>query len=437
MPTTIAEILNSDLLAPRLHGIADLMAEKRPSALWVGAGLSARFGNIPTWGHLLETITANAHLNTADHALITTLISNGRTAYAAEYLEDLLQGKFYDQLYKYISAPSGSLPGYMRNWGLEDIVTTNYDCLIEDTFFWYNVVLPSSGMLNLISNTRKIVKLHGTIRDRTTCVASISSYIKNYDNNMDWYLANLFQTRNVIFIGSSMERSEPYFKILRFLKDNGRIPAGGHYCIRAVKDDAEASRLGNLLETFGILLLPYIPDRNAADPSKNHQFIDDALQFIEEKRPKKQLGKKEIDDINVGLKSAQWQPWAFELTECLIVKVIPDDLRKFTQDTVFRLFEMAARAEDAQLEIAFRRAVSFDLLLRLISGNLKFRTAKSLRSLAKTIELSIEKKDVLKIDRQTILAAIVNFNSQRAEWKAKAPSFERVDELAPPGWVQP
>ena len=164
------------------------------------------------------------------------------------------------------------LPARFSTWGVSELITTNYDTLIEHCLSFHDAVLPSSGIDSLLASRPKIVKIHGSVDRPDTCVASVTNYAKTYDNNLEWYLTHVFSTRTVIFIGSSMNESELFFRVLRFLKANRRV-LHPHYCILSVPDDIAANAHGRRLQRYGIVTIPFIPD-------PTYTFIDEIFDFL-------------------------------------------------------------------------------------------------------------------------------------------------------------
>jgi NAD-dependent SIR2 family protein deacetylase len=216
-PTTIQSLEKIAFLARRVEAMREAILDpKGLPALWVGAGFSAKYGRNPTWYIFLSKFLAeNFAPSHEDYALIDALLKAGKLDLAVEMLVRKRRSEFYKSIESAFAKSHSSLPLFLRNWNLHDVITTNYDTLTESCFDKHDVLLPSSGMHALLSSRPKIVKIHGTAAEPSTCVASITNYVRSYDNNLEWYLTNVFQTRTVVFFGSSMNEAEPYFDILR------------------------------------------------------------------------------------------------------------------------------------------------------------------------------------------------------------------------------
>jgi hypothetical protein len=274
-PTTIQGLEKVGFLARRVEAMREAILEpKRLPTLWIGAGFSAKYGRNPTWYVFLSKFLAeNFATSHEDYSLIDALLRAGKLDLAVEMLVRKKHSEFYRSIEGTFAKSHSSLPLFLHNWNLHDIITTNYDTLAESCFDKHDVLLPSSGMHALLSSRPKIVKIHGTAAEPNTCVASITNYVRSYDNNLEWYLTNVFQTRTVIFFGSSMNESEPYFDILRMLRANNKMQFS-HYCVLAVRDRKEAEIQGKRLRYYGIQTIPYFPDQR-------HRFVDDLLLYIE------------------------------------------------------------------------------------------------------------------------------------------------------------
>ena len=288
-PTTLAEIKRIPFLQKRLYKILDtLLDNPQNTVIWIGAGLSAKYGGLPTWRNFLMQVLEK-NLNSADDLEVAkTLIRVEKFSLAAEFLHDMLGDQFRQILVNAFGAFSGTLPDQLAYLTVRDIITTNYDTLLETALPWYKAISPSDGLELLLSQDFKIVKIHGSVSVPSSCVASVSGYAGAYNSNLHWYLVNVFSQNTVLFLGSSMSPSEPYFRTLKFLKDNGRL-GRQHYSLLAVQNSKFGKREGKRLHGLGIHVLPYIPD-----PS--HSILDELFTEIDSLR-----GKPSAVDARMGL----------------------------------------------------------------------------------------------------------------------------------------
>ncbi|MHC2531897.1 SIR2 family protein [Bradyrhizobium diazoefficiens] len=384
-PTTIAELRSIGRLRDRLERLASTIVDERCRAvLWVGAGLSRRFGNLPTWNSFLHQVADEALAGSdATRQAIKHLIDSGKQSLAAEYLGDVLGRAFTDHLVATFSESSGELPACMVKWGIRDVLTTNYDLLLEHRLTGYKVILPSVGMRGLLSSSSKIVKLHGTVDDPNSCVASISSYVKNYDNNLEWYIAQLFSTRPVVFLGSSMSQSEPFFKIIRILMD-GRISENKHLCVLSVPNAPTATKWGRSLSEYGIDLIPYIPDAD-------HSFILQLFDYIEEFRSSPQGISNVVSNVPDYIRAHRYFDAAKTLRNVLSGKTVPASQKKLIADQLTAFFaepfaETAAKAQSEAMRVLGHEAIELIKGFLELVGDLSFLSGKGLRNVRMVIE---------------------------------------------------
>jgi hypothetical protein len=291
--TTLEEIRRvgflSDRLAQMRHAVVDASDE---TALWIGAGISAKYAKLPTWTAFLSSLLKNIDPGSQDHALITSLIGSNRFALAAECLADLLGKRLFIQLAStFAPVNRSSLPDFFARSTIRDVITTNYDTALEARMPWSQTLSPAQDIEVLLSENFKIVKLHGSVATPESCVLSLTSYVRAYSVNMRWYLTHVFSSSSVIFLGCSMNPSEPCFQVLRLLKATGRAKKP-HFAVMAVANDDEAKAKGKWLNTFGIGLIPYIPDQT-------HSFIDELFGEL-----KRDLQSKESISHRVALARA-------------------------------------------------------------------------------------------------------------------------------------
>jgi hypothetical protein len=278
-PTTLDEISRIGFLRSRLDSVLNsILVHPDRTVLWIGAGLSAKYGGLPTWRAFLLSALSKNSVNEDELAILTRLVELGKFTLAAEYLNDVFGERFPTLLAETFAQPKGGLPAPLGYLNVRDIITTNYDMLLETIMPWYRPVFPSEGVEKLLLDECKIVKIHGSIAAPQSCIASVSNYANAYNSNLHWYLVNVFSRNKVIFMGTSMDSSEPYFRTLKFLKENSRMDER-HVAIMAVKDSEHGKQQGKRLQNFGIELLPYVPDRE-------HSFLDELFNSIDAHRGK-------------------------------------------------------------------------------------------------------------------------------------------------------
>lgn len=384
-PTNIKSIQQIAFLRERLELLRDAVLDNvNPPTLWVGAGLSAKYGQHPTWYNFLRQFwTATCPPTHPDHALVDSLLDAGRFDVAVEMLVRSFRHEFEDAIHKTFAESVNAFPKCLRSWNLHDVITTNYDSLGEACFTAHDIVLPSAAMDTLLSDRPKLVKLHGTAAEPKTCVASVASYVRNYDN-LEWYLANIFQTRTVIFLGSSMNEGEPYFRILRLLRENNKMKST-HYCVLAVPDRATAKSEGRRLQEYGIETIPYFPDAK-------HRFIDELLLYLDRfvqspRRTDEHLRyvKELISSGYLGLAAVLIQ------YTCSRPRLRKDSVRHLTEST----FDLARAFDkmDPNVSKAERVRVGHSLAAALLEiGTVFVRSPRTLKGLHRAITI-LQSKD--------------------------------------------
>jgi hypothetical protein len=381
-PTTIAELKNIGRLRQYIEQVAATILDERQSAvLWIGAGLSKKYGGLPTWTDFLKKSTSM--IDTPDAAVVESLIASGRMSMAAEYLSEVLGSKFIDALVETFSANlNADLPDCLGYWGIRDVITTNYDLLLERRFPNHRVMIPSFGMRELLSPALKLVKLHGSIDKPESCVASISSYVKNYDNNLEWYIAQTFSTHPVIFFGSSMSQSEPFFKIIRLLAERGE-KTRGHFCILPVRSSDDGKAWAKMLSQYGIELIPYIPDNS-------HSFLTEFFDYIEEYRSSRKGVALVLDNAKSHLEKGRVIDAGLALQNVFCFARVPSSVKKKAADILFNFFQTVSQERYNSVATELAKTIKLaDLVLRLadfISDD-EFLSGKGLRNLHSCIEL--------------------------------------------------
>lgn len=263
-PTSLQDLLAFDFLAERLNALKQTIAgQPNQTVVWVGAGHSSHLAQFPTWRTFLEDCLHESD-NDAERAIIRSIIEAGRLQLAAEYLHILIGEKLFAKIGATFSCAKADCEPIIARFGVTKLITTNYDSLLEDSMPWYTAVTPRDKIDALINPEFKIVKLHGSARNPTDCVLSVSSYARTYTRDFDWYLINTFLTQTVVFIGASMEPSEPFFRYLSAIRQNG-LQHPPHYALVSVTSSSSAKSLAKRLKEYGILLIPFIPEESFAN----------------------------------------------------------------------------------------------------------------------------------------------------------------------------
>lgn len=257
-PTEFDELMSYSFLRERVEALREQIASRpHRTVLWIGAGHSAYVSSYPTWRGFLDECTTLVQDN-EDRDIIRRIIASGRLRLAAEHLLEILGDTLYFRIGEAFSVRKVSRKSPLSRICSTRVVTTNYDSVIEQNMPWYSVVTPHDPVERILDRDFGLIKLHGSHDKPETCVLSSSAYSKVYDREFEWYLTTLFSLNTVVFIGASMDLSEPFFTYLSTLKKH-RIDIPRHFAVASVRSSRAGTGLGKRLAPFGIELLPYIP----------------------------------------------------------------------------------------------------------------------------------------------------------------------------------
>jgi hypothetical protein len=434
-PTRLDTFFKIDFLKKRLDQmVGAILKEPDRTVIWVGAGLSAKYGALPTWTQFLksvvETVRGSGQCKDPDLALVERLINLGRLSMAAELLAETIGDELRNQLVSQFSQPRGLLPEKLAYLNARDIITTNYDTLLSDLLPWYKEVHPSDGLEHLISDNFKIVKIHGTVKDPLSCVLSTSQYANAYNPNLYWYLANILSNHTVVFLGSSMNAAEPYFKTLQFLKANRRLTRI-HYAIKNINSSAEGADEGRRLEQYGIELIPYIAD-------ETHTFVEEIFDYLDSVRGSPAAVDIRLQGVRRRLEERNLFHAVALLWHASHAPIEHRGTRRQLGDTVSEFFEVAGTSHpeeqealmllvDGQFDLTQIWARALDLSVRSDKSLFGFeRSLKHLEALTKKQQplLRARLKDA-KLERQREKEA---FDTKKREMKGVETDGDKQDK---------
>lgn len=153
---------------------------------------------------------------------------------------------------------------------LAGVVTTNYDCLIEDVLPGWTVVLPTSSMS--LDQREFIVKLHGSCRPEPHKVVIAPSDYKELLRNQRLVavMGRLYTNYTFLFVGFGMSDPDTV-ATLEPLRDVFGETSRLHYALMS-EDEIGPIRTGDLKRRLNVTVLPY------ASPDGSHSevvtFID-------------------------------------------------------------------------------------------------------------------------------------------------------------------
>ena len=286
-PTKLTSYQTYEFLSERLQGLSTSLLEKPDeAAIWVGAGVSKKVSGLPTWAEFLRSalellpganapVLENELAASSPHELVEILLKTKRYALAAQVLEEALQKKLSMHIQHVFSSENSVLP-CLPSLCVGDVLTTNYDALLENSLKWHRKLSPTDPISTLLEPGLRLIKLHGTATEPESCVLSTASYAKAYTNDFRWYLTTMFRQKSFVFLGASMHEAEPFFEAIRLGNQLGK-ESNRHFAVVSVRSSAEANALGKKLKKYSIELLPYIPDAH-------HSFLDELFAHLEGRR---------------------------------------------------------------------------------------------------------------------------------------------------------
>ena len=284
--TTIDELLSIPRYDSAFQAIVD-STYSRPLNFgsWVGAGFSTHYAQFPSWREFLKLIATRMPDET-DRNVADILIDLGKYQIAAEFLSSAIPKEVLSLIVEKFSdlsnCPLGSdlIIGEMCP---STIVTTNYDGLIERSYPHYEVTSPVDDIYLLFSARHKILKLHGSVGSPLTCVLSVSQYAKTYNRDLDYLLINLLTSQNFLFVGSSLDSGEPYFRHMAHIHRNGLSDSKRWAILSFPSVDKQkiTDRCVHYHDAYGINVIPYIPNGN------DHGCFRDILSHLRDRIPSK------------------------------------------------------------------------------------------------------------------------------------------------------
>lgn len=219
---------------PELQSVPELPEEIINAALdgdlvlFIGAGVSIQAG-LPSWEDLASNILNDLQtvgcLNFAQLKQLKDLDPKKRLtiAYqiAKENNETINLTKHLDNvhgditIYKYINEIGCSC------------VTTNYDELLspvlpeqedgaETLKTGERIISIDTDSVAKLNKLGTVAHIHGSVSDENTMVVTTKKYLQHYDqDNIQYFLKDLFASKVILFIGYSLEESEILEHILR------------------------------------------------------------------------------------------------------------------------------------------------------------------------------------------------------------------------------
>ncbi len=267
------EILKVPVFRDRLEQLKKCI-EDSPIQLvpWIGAGMSCTYG-LPSWGSFMELLLQD--LDSRYRETCQRLLDEGLFPLAADYLfERLGSHKYRDRIVDQFTKDNYSVQtAYPMNLiGVRQIVTTNYDSILERVFPWMVPITPRELSEPHFRQRRCLVKLHGTIPRQDTIVLSSTDYAKAYDSSVWKWLTDTFAEKTVFFLGCSLGTDA----FLRILEQSHSNFGHKHYAIIGTHSDEESKhRSSELEQRYGIQVICY------SKPEHGHGAVSEILKYLE------------------------------------------------------------------------------------------------------------------------------------------------------------
>jgi hypothetical protein len=252
-------------------------------AAFVGAGISCS-ANFPSWaGHLLHQ-ARTAGIDEADvldavkcgehEQIIARIVSMRSEEVFLQELRDQFR-RDADEL-SLVRKIVAMVPGL--------IVTTNYDCSIEDAVVQAEGGAPSTltGALSSnqtlvahLSNRRRcILKVHGSIIDPASCILTEAQYDSGYGPGapdlslpLPRKLRLLYEQRTLLFLGCSLETDRPLSVFSKVREESGPENVPQHFAIVEAPEDLDLPRRNAELLALGITPIFYPAGRHHVVPA--------------------------------------------------------------------------------------------------------------------------------------------------------------------------
>ena len=270
--------------------------------LYIGAGLSAQAG-FPTWKPFVRdllkwAIEKEIVEEEFGHALDAALETNETNLVADSILSEVESKNALDQLNEYLrqvfissSRQPPKVHRLLKDINCNSILTTNFDNLLEDTFKkeGFSVYTPKDTqelMAALPNNEKIILKLYGSL-DRPEMVSfAPAEYTAMIAGNKLFteFMERLFNSRTLLFLGSSLEGIETYLEGIKF-REYSSTP---HYALVSVTGSAWKAKADLLLRRYGIVVLPY-------SPNQHHSEVSEFLKILVQK-----IREKKKEDVTIG-----------------------------------------------------------------------------------------------------------------------------------------
>jgi len=229
-------------------------------APFLGAGVSKPAG-YPLWGEALERLGGN--IATLDEAVINDLLVKNKYLEAAQ---KIVEASEY-QLTNYVQttfrtkydndAEREAIPKIFKllpRLSKGCIVTTNFDCLIEEAFkakqaplidgYMHGIQQGHNFVQRLLRGDRCILKLHGDVSQPGSYVFTEQQYEAAYGNPIEYSnqlpraLRQIYISNSLLFLGCSLSQDKT-LELFKEVKDGQQFEIPDHFAIISEPEDIE------------------------------------------------------------------------------------------------------------------------------------------------------------------------------------------------------
>lgn len=265
---------------PRLPPEVVEAAEDGRLVIFIGAGASRLMG-CPSWDGLadgvLRTIAVAEIISYGDLDSLKNLDARKKLSVATNIAEQARFTIDYKKLLGHDESKS-SIYRHLNGIGCP-VVTTNYDLLAAPLVTRdkegsstpvrpLRYCHPHAFLSGRLAHPETVIHLHGCLEDPASMVVTTKDYLSHYDNDfVKVFLAELFKSHTVLFVGYGLEEAEILEYVLRrgnvqgdvqYEKQRKRFLLQGYYTgqstlIRLMKDYYK--------DSFGVHLCAFSMDR--------------------------------------------------------------------------------------------------------------------------------------------------------------------------------
>jgi len=276
---TLDELLKIEQNSIRLSDVKKLRANIVP---FVGAGISMSCG-LYSWKGLLDEL-AKQYLKPEEREKYKE-----NNVDLIKYAEEIVQctsdkrlSKKVAELCKYKKEKLSSLPSIIVKGFSKQIITTNYDTILEDSIksqrSKWDIILPrSSKITSAYQNKDKFIfKVHGCVKDPSSIVITEQKYRELYTIDGDKHsetfeqLCAIYSGSTLLFLGCSLQND---YTLNALTESVNRIESINHYAIIELPDnDNDKVDLNRKFDEMGILPIYY--------PKGEYEAIEVLLNYI-------------------------------------------------------------------------------------------------------------------------------------------------------------